>query len=80
MIKVDQAFLAVWFLAMIFILLLNYNNNLRKNFESFYLSYFFLDCSAKAILMKFTAKHTLVNVLCCVKTFLKVTEKNTLCM
>lgn len=80
MIKVDQTFLAVWFLAMIFILLLNYHNNLRKNFESFYPSQFFHDYSAKPILMKFTVKHTLVNALCFVKTFLKVTEKNTFCM
>ncbi len=80
MIKVDQAFLAVWFLAMVFILLLNYDNNLRKNFENFYLSQFFHDFSAKPILMKFTDKHTLVNAFCCVKTFLKLTGKNTFCM
>ncbi len=80
MIDVAQAFLAVWFRSTVFIVLLPYYNNLGKEFENFSLSNFVHDWSAKPAFIKFTVKHTLLNDLCFVKTFLKVTEKNTFCM
>lgn len=80
MIEVDQAFLAVWFLAKVFVLLLHYYNGLGKDFKTFSFPNFVNNYSAKSSLMKLTIKHTLLNALFLVKTFLKVTEKNTNCM
>lgn len=80
MIEVAQAFLAVLFLPMVCILLPHYYSNLSKNLENTSLSQLVNNSSVKPVLIKFTVKHTLVNNLCFVKTFLKVTEKNTFCM